>query len=179
MQNKPYNPAYDRQFIEYLRYGTSVTEPYYLEDNIPQIYVWRTKGDDKVRTSHKENNGKIFTRDNPPATGHPGLDYNCRCIAEPYVRGVTEYANQTVISDTTESIYKWSNFDFWWYGYYGEGKDLSLAKTGHLNGAINYYFFTLGVMDRINNQIISEARKKVFMPYFTYDFNGSYNFEKY
>ena len=47
-------------------------------------YVWRTQGDDKVRSSHAVNNGRIFAWDDPPATGHPGEDYNCRCVAEPY-----------------------------------------------------------------------------------------------
>lgn len=47
-------------------------------------YIWRTSGDDKVRPSHAVNNGRIFSWDNPPETGHPGEDYNCRCTAEPY-----------------------------------------------------------------------------------------------
>jgi len=47
-------------------------------------YIWRTRGDNKVRASHAANNGKIFAWDNPPPTGHPGEDYGCRCTAEPY-----------------------------------------------------------------------------------------------
>ncbi|MDZ5762069.1 Phage-domain containing protein [Candidatus Cyrtobacter comes] len=91
-----------------IKYGAPVpiTKGYFQEEAIPQIYVWRTIGDEKVRTSHQEN--KIFTKNNPPATGgHPGADYNCRCIAEPYIQGVTEYAHQTVISDTTERLKQW------------------------------------------------------------------------
>ena len=47
-------------------------------------YVWVTAGDDKVRPSHADNEGQIFSWDDPPATGHPGEDSNCRCSAEPY-----------------------------------------------------------------------------------------------
>ncbi len=47
-------------------------------------YIWRTVGDDKVRPSHAANDGKVFAWSNPPPTGHPGDDYNCRCQAEPY-----------------------------------------------------------------------------------------------
>lgn len=47
-------------------------------------YIWRTRSDNKVRASQAANNGKIFSWDNPPPTGHPGEDYGCRCTAEPY-----------------------------------------------------------------------------------------------
>lgn len=65
-------------------------------------YRWRTVGDNAVRESHKERNGKFFAwspsdvgkklengeimRD-PEADdiGHPGEDYNCRCYAEPVI----------------------------------------------------------------------------------------------
>ena len=47
-------------------------------------YIWRTKRDNKVRPSHAANEGKVFSWDNPPPTGHPGDDDNCRCVAEPY-----------------------------------------------------------------------------------------------
>ncbi|MCK5296953.1 MAG: minor capsid protein [Alphaproteobacteria bacterium] len=48
-----------------------------------QAYIWRTKSDNKVRSSHAEREGKIFSWDNPPEGGHPGEAYNCRCEAEP------------------------------------------------------------------------------------------------
>ena len=47
-------------------------------------YIWRTKRDNKVRPSHAANEGKVFSWDNPPPTGHPRDDYNCRCVTEPY-----------------------------------------------------------------------------------------------
>jgi SPP1 gp7 family putative phage head morphogenesis protein len=48
-------------------------------------YVWRTVGDDRVRDSHAELEGEIFSWDDPPSVGHPGYDYQCRCYAEPYI----------------------------------------------------------------------------------------------
>lgn len=47
-------------------------------------YRWRTMGDDRVRKSHEDHDGDIFSWDDPPSdTGHPGEDYQCRCYAEP------------------------------------------------------------------------------------------------
>lgn len=56
-----------------------------------QKYRWSTSGDSRVRERHRELNGKVFTWDNPPIIdelghrGHPGQDYNCRCIAIPLI----------------------------------------------------------------------------------------------
>lgn len=79
-------PAYRKAFIQYLRRGTpvDVSLKAMAEERPATHYIWRTSGDDKVRPSHAANNGKIFAWDNPPETGHPGEDYNCRCRAEPY-----------------------------------------------------------------------------------------------
>ncbi|MGF6878368.1 phage minor head protein [Paraburkholderia sp. MM5477-R1] len=46
-------------------------------------YEWQTSGDERVRDSHAENDGKVFRWDSPPETGHPGHDVNCRCVALP------------------------------------------------------------------------------------------------
>jgi len=45
-------------------------------------YIWRTAGDDRVRDSHVENNGKTFKWSDPPSTGHPGSEISCRCVAQ-------------------------------------------------------------------------------------------------
>ncbi|WNK00085.1 phage minor head protein [Thalassospiraceae bacterium LMO-JJ14] len=45
-------------------------------------YIWRTRGDSKVRSAHAERDGKVFDWDNPPEGGHPGEAPNCRCLAE-------------------------------------------------------------------------------------------------
>jgi SPP1 gp7 family putative phage head morphogenesis protein len=47
-------------------------------------YQWSTSKDERVRDSHRENDGKIFNWDDAPSeTGHPGDDINCRCVAIP------------------------------------------------------------------------------------------------
>ena len=47
-------------------------------------YKWLTAGDERVRPSHRANEGLVFFWDSPPAnTGHPGEDVNCRCVALP------------------------------------------------------------------------------------------------
>lgn len=46
-------------------------------------YIWRTAGDERVRPEHQDNNGKRFSWQSPPSTGHPGEDIQCRCVAEP------------------------------------------------------------------------------------------------
>ena len=46
-----------------------------------QAFRWSDSGDERVRDSHRERNGKIyFYADNPLL---PGEEYNCRCVAEP------------------------------------------------------------------------------------------------
>jgi SPP1 gp7 family putative phage head morphogenesis protein len=51
-------------------------------------YVWMTAGDERVRPTHEDNDGKTFRWDDPPAeTGHPGHDINCRCVAVPVIGG--------------------------------------------------------------------------------------------
>ena len=45
-------------------------------------YEWVDSNDERVRPTHAANDGKIFKWSEPPAnTGHPGHDYQCRCIA--------------------------------------------------------------------------------------------------
>lgn len=47
-------------------------------------YIWQTSGDERVRPTHRVNDGKKFRWDSPPKiTGHPGNDVNCRCVAIP------------------------------------------------------------------------------------------------
>lgn len=49
-------------------------------------YVWKTVRDERVRESHAKKHGQRFRWDDPPAdTGHPGEDYQCRCVAEPVI----------------------------------------------------------------------------------------------
>jgi SPP1 gp7 family putative phage head morphogenesis protein len=53
-------------------------------------YVWSTSGDERVRKCHAELDGKKFSWSDPPVVdtrtgrrGHPGQDYQCRCVALP------------------------------------------------------------------------------------------------
>jgi len=57
-------------------------------------YIWRTAQDERVRSSHAANDGKVFAWGDPPTTGHPGHERNCRCWADPYY-------GTPFVSDTT------------------------------------------------------------------------------
>ena len=62
-------------------------------------YTWSTSGDERVRESHAEKDGQVFEYANPPAdTGNPGHDFNCRCVAIPYLGDVLKTS-----SDAQES----------------------------------------------------------------------------
>ena len=72
---------YRKAFLEYLRKGTPIARSI-KQGQTTSHYIWRTRQDNKVRSSHAANDGRVFSWDNPPSTGHPGEDYNCRCWAE-------------------------------------------------------------------------------------------------
>jgi len=45
-------------------------------------YDWNTSRDERVRSQHQKQHGKRYRWDQPPPdTGHPGEDYQCRCVA--------------------------------------------------------------------------------------------------
>lgn len=66
------------------RFGKLKIDEENLDDygNKKSYYIWRTQGDNKVRLKHEFFEGKIFHIDNPPSIGHPGEDYNCRCLRD-------------------------------------------------------------------------------------------------
>lgn len=79
------NPSpYQKAFVQYLRSGIPIE--FLLKTAEPETpyYIWSTQDDDKVRPSHAANEGRIFAWDNPPATGNPGDEPGCRCMAVPY-----------------------------------------------------------------------------------------------
>lgn len=63
-----------------------------------EFYVWRSQDDDKVRHAHAVYDDQVFRWDDPPEDGHPGQAINCRCLAEPFIPGVT----QNVVGATAE-----------------------------------------------------------------------------
>lgn len=55
-------------------------------------YKWDGVMDERERPDHKALEGKIFSWDDPPVVdrstgrrGHPGQDFNCRCVARPII----------------------------------------------------------------------------------------------
>jgi len=56
-----------------------------------ETYKWMTRGDGRVRMMHRALNNTVQRWDRPPIIspdgrrGHPGDDYNCRCVAIPVV----------------------------------------------------------------------------------------------
>ena len=53
-------------------------------------YIWRTSGDERVRPSHEDLDGRRFRWDDPPDEGHPGTPILCRCVAEPVLDELIE-----------------------------------------------------------------------------------------
>lgn len=56
-------------------------------------YTWQTsgdEGDERVRDSHARNDGKTFKWSDPPSTGHPGDEFQCRCVAIPNFSEILE-----------------------------------------------------------------------------------------
>lgn len=64
-------------------------------------YVWSTSLDERVRgdpsglypnaiPSHYDREGKVFSWDDPPEDGHPGMPIQCRCAAIPYMEDLIE-----------------------------------------------------------------------------------------
>lgn len=137
-------------------------------------YIWHTQEDDKVRSSHAANNGRIFSWDEPPATGHPGEDFNCRCWAQPVDDYL--YANQVLITSVLDNPQKWSNADFLRHYRTENNKDVTLSEIGYLEDTIEYYSETLGIYNRVNQQIINKAQS-VEEGGFTYVFGRYYDFD--
>ncbi len=49
-------------------------------------YTWSTSGDDRVREEHEALEGETFSWLGPPLVGHPGQDFQCRCVAIPVIQ---------------------------------------------------------------------------------------------
>ena len=67
-------------------------------------YISRTRNDVKVRSSHADQEGRVFSWDDPPVGAHPGEDYNCRCTAEPYYPEISEFLRISIDGLDTKSV---------------------------------------------------------------------------
>ena len=164
--------AYKRAFETYLRNGTPVALS--LKQARPTThYIWRTRGDGKVRPSHAANDGKIFAWDDPPPTGHPGEDYGCRCTAEPFVPALNEHVDIT-FSGVSDAGAPWSTWDFVQHYLFGEGRDVRVRDTGHLRAIVaEYQSIVVADHRRLPSQIASAARQNMGGA-FSYDFEAPY-----
>lgn len=152
--------AYRAAFAEYLRKGTPIRltlKPAGLSDQ----YVWRTQRDERVRRSHRMNDGRVFSWADAPATGHPGEDYNCRCEAVPYSPGETEFGSHEFTTSLASSYDRWIDLDFMWHYRNGSGRSVDLLEIGHLREIAEQYAYGDGVegaFRRLADQIADEAR---------------------
>lgn len=100
---------------------------------MPEVYIWRTRSDGRVSDEHAANNGKVFTRDNPPPTGHPGQGYGCRCVAE----AVNNPRNSSWLDRTIRHIRKalsakpkWQDAHLSLHFFVVEGRSVGLKSIG-------------------------------------------------
>lgn len=71
---------YQKAFQAYLRKGTPI-EWSIKQERPTTHYIWRTRRDGKVRSTHAAREGQVFSWNDPPQGGNPGEDYGCRCTA--------------------------------------------------------------------------------------------------
>jgi len=81
---------YRKAFQDYIRQGTPI-EWSIKREQPGTHYIWQTRRDGKVRSTHADREGQIFAWNSPPEGGHLGEDYACRCTAESYVPNQTEF----------------------------------------------------------------------------------------
>lgn len=172
------SPEYKKAFELYLRYGFTNGLDIKANEHPTSMYIWRTEGDNRVRPNHAAKNGRIFSWNEPAGFKHPGDEFNCRCTAEPYYQGKSEYAYQVITSLINDSSRRWIDDTFISHFYLGGGETVFLSQAGHLQGIINYYFYKLGKYNDVNDQIASEARKHSDGS-FEYQFENSYSFGDY
>ncbi|HHV6841313.1 TPA: phage head morphogenesis protein [Haemophilus influenzae] len=100
-------------------------------------YMWSASLDERVRKSHAEKDGQIFEYSNPPAdTGHPGHDFNCRCVQIPVLDDVvnlkseeTELSYQAVEPNKTGKM----DLDELFESSIGGGGNKSFSNFGGVN----------------------------------------------
>ncbi|PZX44501.1 SPP1 gp7 family putative phage head morphogenesis protein [Roseinatronobacter thiooxidans] len=144
---------YRKAFQEYLRKGTPIM--WSIKQERPTThYIWRTCRDGKVRSSHVEREGQVFSWDDPPEGGHPGEDYNCRCTAGPFFDEVSEYIELSIDGIGTKS--GWDNNDFVNHYFNGRGRGVTLPEIGHSRKIIEAFIDLRG--EAIKQQTARAAR---------------------
>lgn len=93
-----YQSAYKNMALNYAHFNAQLKHWLKAASQSTRYYIWRTQGDDKVRESHAANDGQVFEWDNPPGTGNPGEDYNCRCYAEPLDKVIVTEESRTRVT---------------------------------------------------------------------------------
>jgi hypothetical protein len=175
--NMYHNDAYRAAFLSYIRKGTPIRLS--RKDFVKtQQYVWHTQQDGKVSGAHRINDGRVLSWSNPPPTGHPGQDFNCRCQAIPYIEGETEFAYHDITTELSSTGERWSDVDFVQHYYFGGGRDVDLREIGHLHEIVEQYAWNdgaEGAFRRLADQIADKARTAK-SGQFMHDFEGSYNF---
>lgn len=169
--------AYRTAFSAYLRKGTPILLSL-KQARATARYVWRTLHDERVRQSHRMNDGHVFSWSDPPETGHPGEDYNCRCEAVPFVEGETEYGFHIFTTSLASSYDRWTNLDFVGHYYAGGGRAIDLLEMGHLLEIAEQYAYgdgNEGAFRRLSDQIVDEARQSGSGP-ISQSFGSSYDF---
>ena len=150
-------------------------------------YIWRTRGDGKVRSRHAKFNGKVFSWNNPPESGyHPGEDYGCRCWAEPFDpednESRKEFSSHVVSGAASDSTSPWNTLDYTRHYRHGNGANVTLHETGQLQNVIDYassYNQPKGgtIFERFARDIFTEARQKGAGSFYL-SFNANYDMRR-
>jgi hypothetical protein len=169
------SPTYHNAFIQYLRKGTPINLASAQQHPLDDYYVWHTRGDGKVRASHAENDGKIFSWSHPPITGHPGEDYGCRCEALPLPESFRNgFDVGRKIADLLKISNRWGNLHFTLHFYIGGGKGVTLRQTGNFETIKQFYEanYQQAFINQIINKVLHSPEGLLLD-----DFEHSYNFK--
>lgn len=120
----------------------------------------------------------MFSWSDPPATGHPGEDYNCRYEAVPFVAGETEFGFHAFTTSLASSYVRWTDREFVHHYHHGYGRAVALLEIGHLREIAEQYAYgdgAEGAFRRLADQIADEARASGAGS-LSYNFGAPYDF---
>ena len=79
-----------------------------------EYYIWRTKGDERVRPLCRSHANRVFSWTNPMIVFKPGEATYCRCTAEPVPHLVTVVPSRvTSVKKDVQRVYTYTKDDFW------------------------------------------------------------------